>query len=274
MTFVYMPDRQEALLFGGQDAANRYLNDTWTWKAGCWIQRAPSHSPAARTNAAAAYDAVRHVVVVYGTYPLTTGFATDTWTWNGDDWHQATTTGPPGYVAVAAYDPNIQRVVLFAERMAQTWTWDGTQWQQMSPETEPPGSQAGSSMTFDPASHAVLLFGGIGPNHEYLADTWAWNGVTWHQITLQTRPPGRAYATLISASSTNGVLLIGGENGAILADAWRWDGTTWSLAASIGPRVGAGAIDTGSSVVVFGGATDKQLTNEAWAWDGVTWSKQ
>jgi hypothetical protein len=273
MTFVYMSNRQEALMFGGQDVSDRYLNDTWTWKAGCWTQRTPGHNPAARAYAAAAYDAVHQYVVIYGSYALASGFAADTWTWNGDDWQQATTAEPPLSAAVAAYDPNIQRIVLFAERMAQTWTWDGTQWQQMSPDLEPSGILAGASMTFDPVTRTVLLFGGIGFTHAYLADTWVWNGTTWHHLSPQTSPPARARATLVASSSTRHVLLVGGENGTVLADAWEWDGATWSAVASIGPRVGAGAIDTGTSVVVFGGSTDKQKTSEAWSWNGVSWSK-
>jgi hypothetical protein len=216
------------------------------------------------------------VVVIYGSYPSTgtqSGFATDTWIWNGTDWQAGTGPEPAGFLGVAAYDPNIRRIILFAERMAQTWSWNGSQWQPMFPHAEAPGSQGGSSMSYDPTSKTVVMFGGIGPNHEYLGQTWAWNGVGWHQLIPSTNPPGRAYGTLVSSSSTGGVLLVGGENGKILADAWRWDGKTWIAAASLGPRDGAGAIDTGTNVVVFGGAGDKQLTNEVWAWDGAGWSK-
>lgn len=148
MVFVYMPDRQEALLFGGSDASHTSVEETWVWSAGCWAQQAPANSPPGRDFAAAAYDLVNHEVLVYGGRG-NGQFYSDTWAWNGKSWTQVAAVGPPDLLpsAVAGFDPVTQRVLLFGaarDGSAQTWTWDGLRWQQLSPTRTPEGREAPS----------------------------------------------------------------------------------------------------------------------------------
>lgn len=277
LAFAYMSNLQEAVLFGGQDSNNRYLSDTWAWKAGCWSQLAPLHGPPPLVSPAAAYDTVRNVVVMYGIYHGSSGWAAGTWIWNGADWAAVTTVVPLFPALPLAFDPNSQRVILFGESLVggfpQTWAFDGNQWQQLSPSSQPTHRQQ-ASMTLDPSTNSLLLFGGIsGDNNQELADTWSWNGTNWTKLNPATSPPPRANATLVTSSSLGRVLLIGGEHApSVLADAWIWDGKTWSPMSSIGPREGARAIDSGSQILVFGGWTDKQVTNDAWTWNGTAWA--
>lgn len=276
MAFVYLPDRQEALLFGGQGGPTGYLNDTWLWKAGCWTQLSPANNPPTMSAPAIAYDAARAKAVLWGEHYGPTGWVAETWTWNGQDWTKSTAIGPEG-VAVAAYDPNIGRVVLFDSYTNETWTWDGSQWQKMSPAHEP-GGRYETSMTFDPATKTPLLFGGFvggsGLAQQFLSDTWSWNGTDWSRLNPSASPPARADVTLVSYSAGNRVLLLGGQNGAVLADAWIWDGRTWAAIASFGMAGSAGAIDTGSCVIVFGGWTDTKYTSNTRSWDGTSWATQ
>jgi N-acetylneuraminic acid mutarotase len=274
MAFIYMPDRQQGLLFGGQGISNGYFNDTWSWKDGCWTQLSPTNNPPAMSNLAIAYDAPRSTVLLWGQHNVN-GWVAETWLWNSQDWRKSTTPAPPGYVAVAAYDPNIQRVVLFDSWSNETWTWDGSQWQKVSPAHEP-GGRYGASMTFDPATKSLLLFGGQVryPKVQFPSDTWLWNGSDWARLSSVTSPPGRADLSLVSYSAGTRVLLFGGQNEAILSDAWTWDGKNWSPVGSFGISGGAGAIDTGTRVFVFGGWTDKQTSDAMRSWDGASWALQ
>lgn len=266
-----MTDRQEALLFGGVGPSGP-SNDTWVWKAGCWTQLTPAHIPPKVTSdPAIAYDAVHKVLVMYGDYWSSAGPTDGTWIWDGTDWQPQTAVGPQ-FVGAEAYDPSSQRVLLFAEGTNQTWSWDGAQWQKLSPVNEPGARQGGVSMSFDPATGKVVLFGGIGLNHEYLADTWSWDGSTWSRLSPAASPPGRAYAVLVPYSAMHQLLLIGGENGAVLSDAWKWNGSTWTAMPSFGPRDGANAVEIGTKVMLFGGGSGTQTTNDVWWWDGASWS--
>jgi hypothetical protein len=130
-------------------------------------------------------------------------------------------------------------------------------------------------MNFDPTTHSVLLFGGISgaQNHDFLADTWSWNGVAWTRLEPVSGPPSRDKAAMVASTSNGRVLLIGGQaaDGSVLSDTWAWDGKTWATFPSPGPRLGAGAVDAGSQVLVFGGSTN-HATNDVLSWDGATWS--
>src|SRR5712692_2089200 len=62
--FGYMPSLHKAVLFGGDDASNNPLNDTWVRQTGCWTQVHPAQSPPANTIVASAIDATTGVFVV------------------------------------------------------------------------------------------------------------------------------------------------------------------------------------------------------------------
>jgi hypothetical protein len=275
MAFVYMPERQQALLFGGTDSMNQGLSDTWVWQAGsgCWSQLSPSISPSARDGMAAAYDPNHHVVVLYGGHGAGQ-FLSDTWTWNGQSWSQVASAGPPDLIGdqIAGFDPKSQRIVLFGETsaIAQTWSWDGANWHQLSPSRSPDARDA-PSLALDPVRGQLLLFGGRRFSTKAGNDTWTWDGTNWTQLTPVTSPPPRFRATMVSWAAGHGVILRGGV-GIGVDDAWAWDGANWTLIASPGVRADAGAIDVGPRVLFFGGDRPAGHYNDFEAWDGATWS--
>lgn len=275
MAFAYMPDLQQALLFGGQGGPTGYLSDTWSWKAGCWTQLNPATNPPPLHNLAAAYDVVRSTLVLWGQHYISNGWVAETWLWHGQDWHKSSASTPQGYNAAAAFDPNMGRAVLFDSWLNEMWSWDGAQWNKMSPAHEP-GARQGARMVLDPATKSLLLFGGVVryPTIQYLSDTWLWNGTDWIRVNPGQSPPGRDDSTITSFAAANQVLLFGGLNGAVLDDAWAWDGKTWTPIASFGVSEGAGAIDTGSRVIVFGGWSEGQFTSATRSWDGASWATQ
>ena len=61
--------RGAAVLFGGADANNQQLDDTWEWQGPGWIQRAPANIPAARLDANLVYDWARGRVQMFGSTP-------------------------------------------------------------------------------------------------------------------------------------------------------------------------------------------------------------
>ena len=271
---AYMSNSGQAVLFGGNDVHGNTLGDTWTWSDGCWTQQQLLAGPAARHDAAMAYDPVRKLVILYGTYVTSSGGrGTDTWGWNGSAWNKIA-DGPISstYGAAAAFDENLDRVVLVimsAAGESQTWTWDTASWQVMTPRLAPPG-RFNASMAFDPTSRRVILFGGYGNDGQPRADTWAWDGSNWMRLSPSNSPPARAGAAMTTFATKHKVVLIGGESTSPFTDAWSWDGILWSQLASPGLRQRACAVDIGSRVLVFGGniAADSQTVT----WDGQAWA--
>src|SRR5712692_9046349 len=101
-----------------------------------WTQK-QDVGPQQRVGAAAAYDATRGRVVLYGGTALPTGSFGDTWEWDGTDWTQVADTGPDARSGHhLAFDSGRSRVVLFGGRggdgalRADTWEWDGENWTQ------------------------------------------------------------------------------------------------------------------------------------------------
>ena len=112
---LYDPVRQQIVMFGGYSPSSPYqLNDTWVWNGTDWTQLQPAHSPPIRANAAAVFDTVNQVVVMFGGTNYQ-GELNDTWVWNGTDWTQKfPLTSPPARDSQAmAYDPVRQQTVMF-----------------------------------------------------------------------------------------------------------------------------------------------------------------
>lgn len=148
-----------------------------------------------------------------------------------------------------------------------------------------PGPRTGQAMATGP--HGVVLFGGFvnqfgdGPT----ADTWVWNGSTWHQTctTASCGPSARGFAAM--AGDGTHVVLFGGLTGTgLVSDTWVFDGTTWTqtcgapLATMCGPsgRAAASMAWDGNHFVLFGGSEQFDGSTpplgDTWVFDGTTWT--
>jgi hypothetical protein len=276
-SMAYMPNLGQAVLFGGWSNAIRgYLSDTWTWQSGCWTLHRLSVAPSPRVAMAITYDPIRKVVVAFGGRidPSLPNYSSETWAWDGQSWSQ-TVKGPALAESWAAFDVNLQRVLLYGwanGATPQTWTWDGAQWHQL--DVANPPARSGAGVAFDPASHSVLLFGGVGlETMTLLNDTWAWNGTAWSKLNPTHSPSPRQAFAMAPLSGQREVLLIGGNTQhGFVDDAWIWNGSDWSQSTGIGARADASAIDIGSGVVLFGGEDLTSEKNDVDIWDGSTWT--
>jgi hypothetical protein len=86
--------RGRTVQFGGT-RNNTSLDETWEWDGASWDQRLPATSPAPRTSAAIAYDAVHGQLIIFGGSPA----SNDTWAYTF-----SSTGSPPEACKLAAAD--------------------------------------------------------------------------------------------------------------------------------------------------------------------------
>jgi hypothetical protein len=273
-SMAYMPNLNQAVLFGGSSASGPYVGDTWIWQSGCWSATKPTNSPSPRTDMAMAYDPVGKLVLAFGGRLYSGEYSYETWTWDGSSWRLLDSGGPNLVWPLAAFDPKTQRVLLYGADLngiTATFTWDGSKW--IAAAGQSPTERRGANMASDPVTGEPLLFGGV--SHvavALLSDTWTWNGTAWIELKPIHSPPARQDAAMATSAALKRTLLVGGLNGPFLSDAWTWDGSDWTPAASPGQRVGGVAVDVGSKVVLFGGSDTTSITNNSATWDGSTWA--
>lgn len=84
------PDSGRLIMFGGQNTKQR-LNGTWTWNGSNWEAIPTGTQPTPRTNTGFAFDAAKHVGVLFGgrgedlnSHPSAYD---DTWAWVRSDWN-------------------------------------------------------------------------------------------------------------------------------------------------------------------------------------------
>ncbi len=255
------------------------LADTWTWTGSSWTEQHPANSPSPRSFTTMAYDPKIGKVVLFGgwAYGLGTIFG-DTWTCDGTNWTQLTpyTSPPPeGYGSTMAYDPEHDQLVLFGGNTgsgaaSDTWIFDGTNWTPATPASSPPARVGDASlMTYVPANHGLILFGGSGNT---LNDTWLWNGTTWGQLAPATSPPASSSPALAYDAANSIAVLYRFEG-----ETWTWDGQNWqkSTADSPAPRYGEvyGYHAAIGKVLMYGGVNFLPGFDDEYLWDGASWTQ-
>jgi Kelch motif len=187
---------------------------------------------------------------------------------------------PSRYAASMAYDANDGYMVLFGGQgafpgsntstLSDTWKYtvpDGAghagKWTELTETVSPPPLE-GAQVTYDGASHSVLLFGGSpgGANPVILSrETWEFSGGAWKILGfVLPPPPARAFGTLVYNSVANASLLTGGlelpldialPDYRFVGEVWHTLPTTDFLPGRVSP---ASSYDPGaSSYTVFGG---------------------
>jgi len=238
--------RGESILFGGTANVSTPLGDTWKWNGVAWTQVSPiGPTPTARWAHGMAYDANRHVIVLFGGWNGQ-GTLNDTWEWNGTSWTPITPTGsiPSARdVHAMAFDAARGEVVMFGGQtvasngqvisyLNDTWTWNGSRWLQISTTGPLPTQRIGHALAYDSARGRTVLVGGLGPGGP-LSDTWEWDGSTWQQKAL-SGPSGNYGIALAYDPVRARTVAFGGRSGD--SRTWEWNGSAWSASSLVGPN--------------------------------------
>jgi hypothetical protein len=194
---TYDAARRVTVLFGGSlgldSVAPEIAADVWEWNGNDWIQ-VPSigSRPLERFAHGMAYDSVWGVHVMFGgvsvervnTNTVRYYALGDTWEYDGAarSWTLRSGTNPPAQVAPLVFDAARKRTLLYSgdTGIPQTWRWDGDAgtWTQLAPPSSPRVLRD-LAMAYDSERAVVVLFGG-SDSFGIRADTWEWDGSTWH----------------------------------------------------------------------------------------------
>ena len=233
------------VLFGTEARGATFLADLWTWQDGRWTLESTS-GPAARAEAAMAYDTKRRRIVLFGGYSRSNGVTKrlgDTWEWDGRRWTRAGDSGPtPRNGAAMAYDPIREVVILFGGSdgvaSGETWEWDGTHWRRSDVPLAHP--RFNTVMWYDPVKNQLLRFGGWYDGRRW-GDTWEWecDGKSWTRIPA-SGPTPRNHAGIAYDHGRQRAVLVGGHDGdRVFGDVWEWQGDRWREVSHVAPMLRA-----------------------------------
>jgi len=203
--------------------------------------------PAGRADAAIAYDEADGTVVMFGGFNNAGKVLGDTWIWDGSSWSEQhpSTSPPPLSEAVMAYDPATRELVLFGGSSQGPFAAiSGSGCAVILP------APAGSSVA-GPATPALPVPPSAPPTPSCksspapasAAETWTWNGSTWHHAASGGLGLAVARTWAATDPATKRVLLVamGLGSDAILCPAtcdglpgsgsdvqtWSWDRGKW-----------------------------------------------
>lgn len=279
------------VLYGGVNV-NNPSSEVWTFESTTWMPRATQSAPLPRSGHAMTYDAARRTLVVFGGKAIdpaapfripfctaeTYGLATTAWA----RLDASTPPLPPRYFHAASYDSLRRRVVIVGgtdgnATSAETWELRDDRAVRI-PAAGPPKRHS-AALAFDVANGKTLLFGGL--DSAPLADTWAWNGTSWSNVTPGTSPAARSGHAMAFDTSRSRVVLFGGTGvSGASRETWEWNGTQWiDVTPAAGPSARQQAMlaydPVAKRTVLFGGrAADGSLLDDTWTWDGTSWSQQ
>lgn len=182
----------KVVLFGGFDGAGAALEDTWEWDGVAWTKRNVS-GPKARKGAAMTESGGK--AILYGGES-----DISTWEWDGTGWRELGERGAISLSRAGLSMTTTAKGKVFAIGgtyasgcYSDVQEWTPPVWTNLGA----PGIDASRcGATAAAFGDDVILFGGSGyPNglaggHQYLADTWRWNGTAWSKLA-DAGPPKR-----------------------------------------------------------------------------------
>jgi hypothetical protein len=279
------------ILFGGRDANNAALDDTWLYdlEEHTWF-RAESPGPEPRFGHAVTVDQQARKLILFGGQSVDV-FYNDAWQFDftSGEWSKIETGDSPlpspryGLPAVLDGDNRfiISHGFTFEGRFDDTWALDianGT-WSDVSPEAGAtrPLKRCLHEMTWDPGTRSILLYAGcssgFGPCPQ--GDLWRYDAEarTWTELTPVDSPAPRSNPAMVYDKSGKRVLLVGGLTEAgYTSDVWagvdEGDAFSWTQLSVGGdapsPRASHDAVLTRGDVYLFGGTGDPGVTADLW----------
>lgn len=192
-----------------------------------------------------------------------------------------------------AHDPSGNSLIVFGgydgtAYYGDTWAYDlraGT-WADLQPSGATPRAREGHSLTYDPVSEKMILFGGYDGGREY-DDTWSYDPATntWTELSPSGDIPAArdSHRVVYDPDEEIMVLFAGWSTTTQFADTWAYDpaDNAWTPLSPAGDVPVARALHamaydpTIKKVVLFGGGTSSAVFADTWTYDypSNTWTE-
>jgi hypothetical protein len=214
VAMAYDPQSESVVLFGGGGPAG-LNNRTWEFSGGNWSELNTTIAPPAGAGLMVYDSAAGYLLLFAGGGPNVTN---GTWTFENGTWTDLSISIEPPYAASMAYDPALRAAVAYIGGFPQgnyTWLFQNGSWENVTTAASP-DAQSDVTISYDPLSQSMLLFGGFGSAGQYLGQTWAYNGSTWTRLHSSNSPSPRVGAAMAYDALDGLTLLVGGLN----SEAW------------------------------------------------------
>lgn len=190
---TYDPDIGAIVMFGGEDAANNPLGDTWEFANGHWRSLSLAVSPSPRWAAGMAYDPALDGVFLFGG-TNTTSLFDDSWLFNSTGWHELhlAYSPPPQAGSAMVYDSTDSYILLMYSRsgtsFVNVWTFNDGTWTNITASVgvRPPPVWFGSAD--NPPGGDVVFYGGSQGCYNPASGTsltWTYSGGAFTNVTSQ-----------------------------------------------------------------------------------------
>jgi hypothetical protein len=213
---VYLDNRGQTLLFGGQDQTNEFLGDTWTYSARRWQRVKPGTvTPPPRCGHCMAYDEQAGVAVLFGGLDARMNSLGDTWVFDGTSWREVRASAPPARrYAALAYDFELKGCLLHGgsddeagqRSFGDAWLFRGNAWERMTKgfDTEPRDDHG---LAYHRGTKRMVMLEGVsGKRGIRVRDAKGWQAVEVNPLH-----PRHQCSPLAWDVDLGGLLLHGGE---------------------------------------------------------------
>ncbi len=223
---VYLDNRGESLLFGGQGSSsgifsligirwNIFLGDTWIYSDRHWRQIKPvGETPCPRCGHCLAYDERAGAAVLFGGIDPGDNPLGDTWLFDGISWEKITGKAPPARrYAAFAYDPELQGCLLHGgaeddqgrRTFGDAWLFKDKTWKRL--EHFDTDSRDDHGLAYHRGAKRLVLLEGVAGARGALVREAA----GWRIVEVSPLHPRHQCSPLVWDDALDGLLLHGGE---------------------------------------------------------------
>ncbi len=284
-------DEGVMVVFGGLDADDQDLNDTWEFDilTRTWTNTTTASPPTACEFPAMTYIGNGLSLMFGGEFDTKPYHRNLCWVYNSSSntWSAGNTGPEPRAAAGLVYDVQADRAVLFGgeagSQINDMWEYEigSGNWTRLW-EPGTPDDRWSFGFVYDDHNDRCILFGGY--DGRCFNDTWEYDPYSreWTRIETTNAPSPRGWFDMVYDSNEDLMVLFGGmdQQGTYLGDTWEFNVQTdeWSQASTSGPSgrsLHAMAYDPSDSrTVLYGGENSSDyIKSDTWEYDSIlnTW---
>ncbi|MFT7633976.1 MAG: hypothetical protein ACI87E_005035 [Mariniblastus sp.] len=214
---VYLDSLKSTVLFGGADADDKVLGDTWIYANHNWnsLPIAGNSKPSARGGHCLCADESAGVAVMFGGFDEQNNTLGDTWVFENNVWKNIEGPGPsPRRYASFAYHPGMQGCFLHGgtyddngdQMYGDSWLFKDQKWTRLAAKFDT-SARDDHGLIFHRAANKMIMLEGVSAERGLLT----LNEDGWELVSPNPIHPRHQATPIVWHEGLNGVLMYGGE---------------------------------------------------------------